>query len=108
MVAWWRLVVYFCRLVVKIEKVIRFLKLGCQLHGAPHILEFFKNSFLNRLVVVWWRLVVYFCRLVVKIEKCIRFSKSWVAPHILELITNSFFNRLVAFGSLLLSFGGQN
>ena len=38
---WNRLVVYFCSFVVKIEKVIKFLKSGVPLH----ILEFLKHCF---------------------------------------------------------------
>ena len=41
LIGWWRLVVYFYRMVVKIEKFISFSKSWI----APRILEFFKNSF---------------------------------------------------------------
>ena len=37
-----------------------------------------------------------------------RIANFKVAPDILEFLINSFFNRLVAFGSPLLTFGGQN
>ena len=50
-IVWWCLVVNFELLVVKIEKVIDFSKLDCQLHGGTALFNIFQKLLL---VYIWW------------------------------------------------------
>ena len=52
-VVWWCLVSNFERLVVKIEKVIDFSKLGCQLHGGTALFNIFQKLLLVSFGGVW-------------------------------------------------------